>query len=535
MRSQTIVTLLLLHFILILYNNCYAQQGIYFMGNQSDSETIQDFIVENDSSAVAMINMTAQNNEQSVAIVQFDTALNILKSRRYFQPGFSILGNGFSNKSNNKIVATYLTFDAINFKLYSTINLLDANFDTLVALRTYHSTEDYAGLEPLFLDNDTLFGLVVTRDSVNNPNRIDLCKIDLVNKTIFYYKTIRIPQGKILFVTETSYDPINKVLGMALLISTDSSGNYYNPLFITLSTELQILNSLHSPDTISFTNGNVNIKSLGNNNFLLGYYKTSNIPGIGNYFMGEFNNLSGFRFMKIIPAFISNIRVAKKLDNYPNTTELASGITSLRIDSAGNLLHSVNHLTNPVYTFSNFSITGIHDWNNKILLTGGFNFGTPKFDATFAWIDSNQISCDHTPVNIVSIDSTTSFSSLILQISDTVCPLIIVNEAYQTDSLWLQLRNYCNNFNSLENNYQSPFKIYPNPSTGIINIDFNTYPFESSKELVYKVHDVSGRLIKSESITEDTSEINIESLTSGIYILSLLNGTNHHNIKFIKL
>ena len=68
------------------------------------------------------------------------------------------------------------------------------------------------------------------------------------------------------------------------------------------------------------------------------------------------------------------------------------------------------------------------------------------------------------------------------------------------------------------------FNIYPNPVKEIINLSNIT-------ETDFEIYDILGNLV---SKGKSQNQINVSSLTQGIYILKLKNGENIFNQKFIK-
>lgn len=67
------------------------------------------------------------------------------------------------------------------------------------------------------------------------------------------------------------------------------------------------------------------------------------------------------------------------------------------------------------------------------------------------------------------------------------------------------------------------FKIYPNPTNGMVNININNY----IGELQINVYDLNGRQVYNQNVTNfnNTNAIDLESLSTGIYVLKL-NGEN---------
>ncbi|MEG1022271.1 MAG: M12 family metallo-peptidase [Myroides sp.] len=77
-------------------------------------------------------------------------------------------------------------------------------------------------------------------------------------------------------------------------------------------------------------------------------------------------------------------------------------------------------------------------------------------------------------------------------------------------------------------------KIYPNPTTNILNIEFSTTDIEKVK---FDIFDLNGRLIKTvsqENSNQINQQINVEELQTGTYILVINTGKYTSTHKFIK-
>jgi hypothetical protein len=72
-------------------------------------------------------------------------------------------------------------------------------------------------------------------------------------------------------------------------------------------------------------------------------------------------------------------------------------------------------------------------------------------------------------------------------------------------------------------------KVYPNPTTDILNITFDTQQFTA-----VNIVDLNGRLIKSLEVASNTSSVNVQNLKLGLYIVNISNNENTISRKFIK-
>lgn len=78
------------------------------------------------------------------------------------------------------------------------------------------------------------------------------------------------------------------------------------------------------------------------------------------------------------------------------------------------------------------------------------------------------------------------------------------------------------------NNKEKLVAVYPNPTTSILNLQF------SKDETIEKVviTDITGKTVMQQ--TEKTSQINVEKLTAGLYIIEAYSGEKKFQTKFIK-
>jgi hypothetical protein len=88
--------------------------------------------------------------------------------------------------------------------------------------------------------------------------------------------------------------------------------------------------------------------------------------------------------------------------------------------------------------------------------------------------------------------------------------------------------NDCTGINELVKN-QNDVKAYPNPTTGIFKIAANGAEIKS-----VEIFDLTGRNISSDSIKNNTAEINISQLPNGVYSVKVRTGETVRYLKIIK-
>ena len=98
-------------------------------------------------------------------------------------------------------------------------------------------------------------------------------------------------------------------------------------------------------------------------------------------------------------------------------------------------------------------------------------------------------------------------------------------------SLGLSLQvNQCNLSTSDVINKENDLKVYSNSSVDQMFL----YQFDAFKISHIEVYDLSGKMIKSQVLTENNSPIYTNGIKQGIYILRVFGGGKSTNIKFIK-
>ena len=60
--------------------------------------------------------------------------------------------------------------------------------------------------------------------------------------------------------------------------------------------------------------------------------------------------------------------------------------------------------------------------------------------------------------------------------------------------------------------------LYPNPTTSLVNLKIENLDTEN---LEYQLYDLQGKLLSNKKITQDETQINMESLASAIYLLKI--------------
>ena len=103
---------------------------------------------------------------------------------------------------------------------------------------------------------------------------------------------------------------------------------------------------------------------------------------------------------------------------------------------------------------------------------------------------------------------------------------ILVSQLVGSSSIWskeaLTINHGVQHFfiSKCENNDNVRINAYPNPSNGIVNITLSDW---DDIEITLSVYDVLGKNILSQKIYKNKTQLNLTSLSTGIYLLSINN------------
>ena len=103
---------------------------------------------------------------------------------------------------------------------------------------------------------------------------------------------------------------------------------------------------------------------------------------------------------------------------------------------------------------------------------------------------------------------------------------ILVSQQVRSASIWSKEAIILNHgvqqffIPKCENNDNVIINAYPNPSNGIVNITLSEW---DDIEITLSVYDVLGKNILSQKIYKNKTQLNLTSLSTGIYLLSINN------------
>lgn len=96
-----------------------------------------------------------------------------------------------------------------------------------------------------------------------------------------------------------------------------------------------------------------------------------------------------------------------------------------------------------------------------------------------------------------------------------IIPIPIPNENTINNEVITDKNNH--NMNKQKNKEESNILIYPNPTTGVINID----RADTENNTIIQVFDASGRLLKTKILINNLSQLNLLNYPKGIYFIRI--------------
>ncbi|MBQ6083469.1 MAG: T9SS type A sorting domain-containing protein, partial [Bacteroidales bacterium] len=90
-----------------------------------------------------------------------------------------------------------------------------------------------------------------------------------------------------------------------------------------------------------------------------------------------------------------------------------------------------------------------------------------------------------------------------------------------------------NNYNDVAENDETGFKVYPNPTNGVITIeigDNETFQKTSLQATEYTITNICGQIVMKGTISSETRQIDISNLENGMYFINV----GDKSLKFVK-
>jgi hypothetical protein len=206
------------------------------------------------------------------------------------------------------------------------------------------------------------------------------------------------------------------------------------------------------------------------------------------------------------------------------TSGANSNFIGVNFDNVSNRIFALNTVFDSTGTFSDFSVIDIDPITAEIttraqlLLYPYFVAGSSSFDqnsGSLLWIG---IDTTFNQKMIVFNTNTNTYETGFVpgSVSEIVCDNFeFAQNAYP--------------LTSIKDNFNDSFRVFPNPASKKINIITDGF----DKNGIINIYSLNGDLCLTKQINSLQEEINIESLKSGIYILSIQNATGIKTQKLI--
>ena len=185
--------------------------------------------------------------------------------------------------------------------------------------------------------------------------------------------------------------------------------------------------------------------------------------------------------------------------NYTNSTGCASSDT----------LHLwINHASN-----NNFTVNSCDEY------TWSSNSQTYTTSGTYTRNYVNGLGCASTDTLYLTINNHTDSTVTVNSNGDYIWPLN--GELYTESGIYYYTLSESNRCVLVKLNLIiSTLKIYPNPTTGIIKLNFSNLDIPDGVRITISVYDRIGRLVKKQTTLSNTlNEVDLTSYTNGLYVI----------------
>ena len=278
-----------------------------------------------------------------------------------------------------------------------------------------------------------------------------------------------------------------------------------------------------------------------------------------SYFLSDLASETRY-YWRVIPTNRCNSALTASAQTFTtgiitcNNIFTATDFSNASIDVVANSTASVPVVVTGGITIAdlNVNLDISHTWIGDMIITlsGPPSIGRPQIilfsqpcvgtGATYPDIqatldDSGQIiSCsDITPVVAGTVKPFENLSRINGLIADGTWTLNVLDVGnLDGGSINAFSLNFCNvspsNLSS-SSNLLSSLKVYPNPAKGVVYIDLGNVTGETT----YELYDVQGRKVISKKSSSNLETLNVENLSAGIYMLTLLNGSDKATKKVV--
>jgi len=197
-------------------------------------------------------------------------------------------------------------------------------------------------------------------------------------------------------------------------------------------------------------------------------------------------------------------------------------VRHIRVDMKGNIYLLGSFMLNVDFDFS----SAVNQMNS-----GGLNYWSIyclKIDknSNFQWVveigdminQSNQTTTDNFVFNVDQKDNIYTLGLFTGVIDFNPDPLIFTSMNSSTGAIFMQKLSQPNSIDGLSEKFENQnFQIYPNPTIGIVNINF------TDGILYYEITDAIGKVIQTSKVVNNKTEVNLSEYDNGIYFVKVFN------------
>lgn len=222
-------------------------------------------------------------------------------------------------------------------------------------------------------------------------------------------------------------------------------------------------------------------------------------------------------------------------NNVISTTNTAMAVVPIQV-TGGLTIGDINVQLNISHTYieeANVQLQGPASIGSPIITL--FNGACGGNDNIICTVDDSgsPLSCETNPAISGTVQPIEPLAELNGQIADGTWNLIVTDQVSGDGGTINAVKIIICNIQpplSIEENVLSGLKIYPNPTTGIVNIDLGTSLSDTS---IVNLFDIQGRIISTKEMNSSVDSINISNLSDGVYLLTIENGTSKTTKKIV--
>ncbi|MFN3529738.1 MAG: T9SS type A sorting domain-containing protein [Bacteroidia bacterium] len=170
-------------------------------------------------------------------------------------------------------------------------------------------------------------------------------------------------------------------------------------------------------------------------------------------------------------------------------------------------------------------------WGTLISPIGGTSYNSLRIKVTETSYDTSWSHSPGAGWTLNSIEPLFTSISYIWVANGQWGPIAKLMAGNMTTSSWRYTFYQSSLASAVLPNYEAaPFKLYPNPAQDVLTLQLDEMPFDG----IAKIFDSSGRLLRTISLMELQTKIDIADLPAGLYLLGLAQAHAYRSMRFVK-